>query len=135
MMNEAVKFLTDNAVQYLATTDRENRPRVRPFQFMLEKDGKLYFCTSRQKEVYAEIQNNSHVEICVASPDFAWMRLRGQAVFTEDTAIKSAVFPQSPLVSSLYKTPDNPVFAVFYLEDARAVIADFSGRPPREVAL
>ena len=29
----------------------------------------------------------------------------------------------------------NPIFEVFYLKDAHAVIADFSGNPPREYDL
>ena len=37
-----------------------------------------------------------------------------------------------PTVKSLNKTPDNPIFEVFYLEDAHGVIADFSGNPPYE---
>ena len=31
-----------------------------------------------------------------------------------------------------YETADNPTFEVFYLAEAKAVIADFSGNPPRE---
>ena len=44
-MNEVVKFLTENPVQYFATIGLDGMPKVRPFQFMLEKGGKLYFCT------------------------------------------------------------------------------------------
>jgi uncharacterized pyridoxamine 5'-phosphate oxidase family protein len=33
-------------------------------------------------------------------------------------------------IKSIYKTPDNPVFEIFYLQDAEAVIYDFSGNPP-----
>lgn len=131
-MNEAVKFLNDNPVQYLGTTDKEGNPKVRPFQFMLEKDGKLFFCTSNQKEVYSEIKNNPSIELCVSSPSFAWIRLSGKAVFSNDINVKTAIIEQSPLVKSIYKTPDNPLFEIFYLENAKAVIADFSGQPPKE---
>ena len=34
-----------------------------------------------------------------------------------------------------YNTADNPIFEVFYLENAHAVIADFSGNPPKEYVL
>ena len=37
----------------------------------------------------------------------------------------------NPIVKSQYQTADNPIFEVFYLADAEAVIADFSGNPPR----
>lgn len=41
-MNEVVKFLTENPVQYFATIGLDGKPKVRPFQFMLEYGGKLY---------------------------------------------------------------------------------------------
>jgi len=37
-INDVVKFLIENPVQYLGTTDEDGNPKVRPFQFMLEKD-------------------------------------------------------------------------------------------------
>ena len=57
-MNEVIKFLNDNPVQYFSTVGLDGRPKVRPFQFMLEKEGKLYFCTNNEKDVYSQIQNN-----------------------------------------------------------------------------
>ena len=42
---------------------------------------------------------------------------------------------QNPIVKSQYHTADNPIFEVFYLADAHAVIADFSGNPPQEYSL
>lgn len=134
-MNEVVKFLKENPVQYLATTDRTGCPRVRPFQFMLEKDERLFFCTSNQKEVYAEIKNNPNIELCVSSPGFTWIRLSGKVVFLDDLNLKSAIIEQSPLVRSIYKVPENPVFEIFYLENAKAVISDFTGQPPKTINL
>lgn len=134
-MSEVVKFLNENPIHYLATTDESGNPKVRPFQFMLEKEGKLFFCTSNQKEVYGEIKNNPNVELCASSPSFAWIRLSGKVVFSNDLNIKAEVLEHSPLVKSIYKTPDNPTFETFYLENAKAVIADFSGQPPKEYKL
>lgn len=134
-MKEVVKFLNENPVQYFATADKEGKPRVRPFQFMIEEDGKLFFCTSNQKDVYEEMKNNSNIELCVSSPSYAWIRLSGKVAFSNDINIKAAILEHSPLVKSIYKTPDNPTFEIFYLENAKAVLADFSGQPPREINL
>ena len=41
----------------------------------------------------------------------------------------------NPIVKGQYNTADNPIFEVFYLENAHAVIADFSGNPPKEYVL
>ncbi len=134
-MNEVINFLNENPIHYLATTDKEGNPKVRPFKFMLEKDGKLFFCTSNQKEVYQEISNNPNLELCVCSPKYQWIRLSGKAVFSNDLTVKTRILEANPLIKSIYKVPDNPIFEIFYLENAKAVIADFSGQPPRNINL
>lgn len=48
MMDEVLKFLTDNPTFYLATIEG-NEPKVRPFGFIMKHEGKLYFCTGNQK--------------------------------------------------------------------------------------
>ena len=37
----------------------------------------------------------------------------------------------NPIVKGQYNTADNPIFEVFYLAEAEATIADFSGNPPK----
>ena len=108
-MNEVVKFLQENPVQYLATVGRDGKAKCRPFMFAGEMDGKLWFCTNNRKDVYKDMQANPHVEVSVSSPSYAWIRLHGEA--------------------------SNPIFEVFYLKDAHAVITDFSGNPPKEYDL
>ena len=134
-MNEVIQFLNENPVQYFATVGLDGRPKVRPFQFMLEQDGKLYFCTNNTKEVYNEMQNTPYVEIVTSSSTFAWMRLSGKVTFSNDLEIKKAIIEASPLVKSLYQTAENPIFEILYLDEANAVIADFSGNPPKTYVL
>lgn len=130
-MTEVVKFLTENPVQYLATVGRDGKAKCRPFMFSFEKDGRLWFNTGNHKDVYKDMQENPYVEICISSPSYEWIRISGKAVFVDDRAIKEAAL-ENPIVRGNYQTADNPVFEVFYLEAARAVLADFSGNPPRE---
>jgi uncharacterized pyridoxamine 5'-phosphate oxidase family protein len=47
-MEKVLKLLKENANGFLATVDN-GRPRVRPFGFILEDEGKLYFCTNSMK--------------------------------------------------------------------------------------
>lgn len=49
-MNEVLNFLKSNPVQFFATVGLDNKPKVRPFQFMLEKDGKLFFALQMKKK-------------------------------------------------------------------------------------
>ena len=102
-MNKVVEFLNANPVQYLATVGR---------------DGK-------------DMQENPEVEISVSSPEYAWIRLHGKAVFENNMAAKEMCI-QNPIVKGQYGEATNPIFEVFYLDNAHGVIADFSGNPPYE---
>lgn len=133
-MNEVMKFLSENPVQYLATIGRDGKPKCRPFMFCFEQDGKLWFCTNNQKDVYKDLQQNPYVEVSVSSPAYVWIRLNGKAVFENNASVKEGCM-LNPIVKGQYQTASNPIFEVFYLEDARAVIADFSGNPPKEYTL
>lgn len=133
-MKEVVEFLCANPVQYLATVGRDGSAKCRPFMFMAAEEGKLWFCTNNQKDVYKDMQACPNVELCVASPAFAWLRIKGRATFADDRHIKE-ICMNNPIVKSQYGSADNPIFTVFYLEDAEAVISDFSGNPPRVFAI
>ena len=87
--------------------------------------------TNTQKEVYKDMQENPYVELSVSSPDYAWIRLHGKAVFSDSMAAKELCM-RNPIVKSQYGGAANPIFTVFYLEDAHGLIADFSGNPPYE---
>ena len=130
-MKKAVEFLQANPVQYLATVGRDGKAKCRPFMFCFEKDGKLWFCTNNQKDVYKDMLENPEIEISVSDSTFAWIRLHGRAVFMDDMEVKEGCMT-NPIVKGQYNTADNPIFEVFYLEDAHGVIADFSGNPPYE---
>lgn len=134
-MKDIVNFLINNPVQYFSTVGIDGKPKVRPFQFMMENQGKLWFCTSSEKDVYKELAANPYAEITTSAADFSWIRVSGKAVFVDDRDIKGSILEHSPLVKSIYKTPDNPVFAAFYLSEAEAVVSDFSGNPPRRISL
>lgn len=102
--------------------------------FCLEQGGKLWFCTNNTKDVYKDMKSNPYVEISVSSPAYAWIRLNGKAVFENNMAVKEACM-NNPIVKGQYQNADNPIFEVFYIEGAKAVIADFSGNPPAEYSL
>lgn len=129
-MKEVIKFLNENNNGFFATVE-DRKPKVRPFQFMLEEDGKFYFCTNNTKEVYKQLKANPNAEFSSTTPNFAWVRLSGEVKVTDDLKIKEKVIESSELVKSIYKTADNPIFEVFFIEHGAAVLADFSGQPPR----
>src|SRR5699024_2355328 len=100
-MNEVVAFLQENPVQYLATVGRDGKAKCRPFMFAGELDGKLWFCTNNQKDVYKDMQANPSVEVSVSSPSYAWIRLNGEAVFEDNRAAKEMCI-RNPIVKGQY---------------------------------
>jgi len=134
-VNAVTDFLVKSQVQYLATIGLDDKPKVRPFQFLLEEGGRLYFCTSNQKPVFQEMQKHPYVEFCASGANFSWLRLTGKVIFSKDLGLKARIQDVSPIVKSIYQTPDDPVFEVFYLDGAAATLADFSGNPPRTFRL
>ena len=108
---------------------RDGKAKCRPFMFAGELDGRLWFCTNNQKDVYKDMQENPEIEISVSSPEYAWIRLHGKAVFENNMAAKEMCI-QNPIVKGQYGEASNPILEVFYLEDAHGAISDFSGNPP-----
>lgn len=133
-MDKVLGFLKENPLQYCATIGLDGKPKVRPFQMMYHEGGNLFFCTGAGKAVYAELINNPNLEISVSTMS-RWLRISGRAVWTEKRTTKEKVIAANPLVKSIYKSPDNPALKVFYIVDAKAVIADFSGNPPETFKL
>ena len=130
-MKKVVEFLQANPVQYLATVGRDGKAKCRPFMFSAEVGGKLWFCTNNQKDVYKDILENPEIQISVSSPKYEWIRLSGKAVFENNMEVKKICI-ENPIVKGQYKTADNPIFEVFYIENPHGVIAYFSGNPPYE---
>lgn len=128
-METIFEFLKENPLQYCATVGLDGKPKVRPFQMMYREGGDLYYCTGAGKDVYAELLKSPFLEIGVSTME-RWLRIRGRVVWVDGREAKKRVLAASPLVRSIYKTSDNPALKVFYIADAEAVIADFSGKPP-----
>jgi uncharacterized pyridoxamine 5'-phosphate oxidase family protein len=81
------------------------------------------------------MEQHPYVEICIMGKGATWLRLNGKAVFVDDATVKKEIFDMAANVRNIYKTPDNPTLVVFYLENARAVIAGLNGEPPQNFVL
>jgi uncharacterized pyridoxamine 5'-phosphate oxidase family protein len=123
-MNEVFKFLQDCGIFFVSTVDG-NQPKVRPFSFLMEHEGKICFGTSNQKPFYAQLMANSNIEIC-ASKDGRWLRLSGQAVFCTTKEAKAQALEIMPMLKSMYSVEDE-IFEIFYIENSLANFFSMSG--------
>lgn len=128
-MKKVLEFLTENQNGFLATVC-EGEPRVRPWQFMFERNGVIWFCTANTKDVFKQLKKNPLIEFASTSKAFVTARVRGKIKFSTDFEIKRAIIESNPLVKSIYQTPENPAFEIFYIEHGKAIMSDFSGNPP-----
>ncbi len=124
-MKEILQFLTDNPIFYIATVDG-NIPKVRPFGFVMEFDGKLYFGTNNQKNVYQQLQANPHFEVSTTAKTGEWLRLKGEAVFNTSRQTKQAALEAMPKLKSMYSVDDS-LFELFYIKNAEATFSDMKG--------
>ena len=122
-LRDVANYLDNIGIQFLATIGLDGKPKVRPMQYMVLEDEKLWFCTNSKKEVFAELQANPIVELrgCKMEKNemqTPWIRFSAEVVFEERQDIRDAIIEKSAIVNALYKTMrDNPIFKVFYLKD------------------
>ncbi|GFP75590.1 pyridoxamine 5'-phosphate oxidase family protein [Clostridium fungisolvens] len=131
-MEELLKLLKENPNGVLATVDN-GKPRVRPFGFILEEEGRFYFCTNSLKEVYKQLIKVPYIEYAVTTKDMVTVRISGEIEFSDDIATKEKVLNIYEPVKLGYKSADNPIFKVFYMEHETATISDFSRKQPKKI--
>ncbi len=128
-MQKILDFIKETRVGYVATVDG-NQPRVRAFGFGYYEDGKFWYCTNSTKKVSAQLKATPFTEIFYTRADFSqYLRLSGHVVFDDSLEAKQKVMEAMPGVKNIYKSPDNPIFEVFYIENGEAVLETF---PPKE---
>lgn len=130
-MEEVLKILTENIPFYIATVDGDT-PRVRPFGFVMNYEGKLIFACNDQMNVYKQLKANPKFEISTTSKSYEWVRLQGKASFITSRETKQAVLELAPALKNLSSDIDGLI--IFYADEAEATFYTFND-PPRTVKL
>ena len=125
-MKEILEFLNENPVFYFATVDGDE-PKVRPFSFHMEYEGKLYFGIDSQKETFKQLKANPKFEVCIASRDGTWIRIKAEAIFDERLQVLEKAFKVTPRLKGVYTKKDGPRFTLFYTSKGSAFIEDIAG--------
>ncbi|MDR1115367.1 MAG: pyridoxamine 5'-phosphate oxidase family protein [Tannerella sp.] len=125
-MDEILNFLNKCRTFHVGTVDGDGRPRVRPFGFVMEWNGKPAFCTGTVKRVYRQLQNNPFVEICAFMPGtMQWMRISGRVKFVDDVAARRKVLETMPELKEIYGSEENPELTCFFIDEGEAAIYSF----------
>lgn len=132
-MEDVLSFLKNCKTFFVATTDGD-KPKVRPFGFIMQYEGKLYFVTGNQKPLFKQIQANPYIEICGSNEKSEWLRLSGRAVIDSRLEVKKKAFEMAPELAYVYQAVDSPIFECFYIDEAEACFCSFSA-PSKTVKL
>ena len=128
-MKSAFEYLQVNPVFHLATVDRD-KARVRPFGFKMKRNGRLYFCTNRTKDVFRQLVEYPDIEISDMGADGTWLRIRGKIAFDESHEAKLQAFQESAKLRELYpEGADDDAFVTFYFTEAQATLFSFTEAP------
>ena len=123
------EVLKTNPVGVLATQEGD-KVKTRVFQFLFADGKKVYFCTSSEKPVYAQLKVNPNVSFCTFTMDFASvLSVNGKIVFSEDLALKERALDENPLIKGIYHSPDNPTFLLFYIDTEEIDAFSFAEGP------
>ncbi len=110
-MDQKILDLFHKNKEVAFATSVDNHPHVRIFQIMKvdEANNSIYFATSPQKEVYAQLQQNPNVAILdLKGAEFA--RLNGTIDFDIPDEVQREIFETNPVLPHLYKTYKDLVY-------------------------
>lgn len=127
-MQDYQEFFIKNPSGVMGTVDN-GEARTRTFQILWIDDNKLFFCTGNHKPVYEQIKANPKVSFtALNSATMESVSVCGTAVFVNDLNGKKRALDENPGIKKIYKTPDNPVFELLYLEVTDVSSFVFSNR-------
>jgi len=124
-----VPVLEKNPNGIIATKNGE-KIATRVFQYLFSNGKKVYFCTSSEKPVYAQLQVDPNVSFCTYAPNYApVLSINGKAIFVEDAALKKRALDENPGIAKIYQSPENPVLQLFYIDAEEVETFDFAEGP------
>lgn len=132
-MDEIVSYLTRIPAWYLATIDAADpeRPRVRPFSFAMESEGKLWFCTGRDKDVWRELEVHPKFELSGWEPGESWIVVEGTAVLEDDDDVpedvREAGFHHMVGLGEAHESSRDGRLAFLSVRNGRARFCDIDG--------
>ena len=122
-------ILQANPNGVLATQDNGS-VKTRVFQYLFADGNKIYFCTSSEKPVYAQLKANKAASFCTYPADFSpVVSINGNITFVDDLARKAKALDENPGIKGIYETPTNPVFTLFYIDVTEVETFSFAEGP------
>lgn len=113
--SDCIKFARENPVCFLATVD-QGMPRVRALGLWFVDETGFYFQTAASREMVKHIKQFPSVEVCFFKASGMLghsMRVRGEAEFLDDPALREKVLADRPFLRMFGLTAESPELQLF----------------------
>lgn len=108
--------ILNKKVNGILATINEGKPQTRIFQSLWAENNRVYFCTGAQKDVYKQLVSNPNVSFCVENKFSPVLSVNGEVSMSDELEYKKRAFEILPMLVSVYQTPTNENFKVFYID-------------------
>ena len=120
-INRRIASLLKKSKNFFFATVNDDQPNVRPFNAVVEFEGKVYLYTNNRNSAYSQIKSNPKIGICAFVDENRWLKLKGEAVFDNRVEAKKAMLDANPSLRKFYSENDK-IFEVFYLTNITAKV-------------
>lgn len=129
-VQNCLQILRDIKDVAFATVDEKGLPQIRIIDVMLAEDEKIYFCTARGKDFYAQLMRDNHVAITAVNRDFQMIRLSGTAdKLTEQKYWIDRIFEENPGMRRVYPNESRYILEPFCIANANIEFFDLGEEP------
>ncbi len=113
-----------------ATVDDKGMPQIRIIDIMLVEGEKVYFCTARGKDFYAQLMRDGNVAVTGMNREYQMIRLSGKARRLDDQKKWiDRIFADNPSMNSVYPDDSRYVLEPFCIDNGEVEFFDL-GREP-----
>lgn len=115
-----------------ATVDEVGKPQVRIIDVMLVEGELLYFCTSRGKDFYQQLERDGNVAVTALTPEFQMVRLNGRARrLANQKEWIDRIFEENPSMNDVYPGDSRYVLEPFVIDSGEVEFFNLGVTPIR----
>ena len=113
-----------------STVSADGKPEARIIDVMLVEEGKLYFCTGRGKDFYAQLIHSGNVAVTGLTRDYKMIRLNGKAKkLPEQKVWIDRIFAENPSMHDVYPGESRYILEPFCIDAGQLECFDLNVSP------
>ncbi len=129
-IQECLQLLRDIKDVAFATVDERGCPQVRIIDVMIVENEKLYFCTARGKDFYAQLMNSHRAAVTGLNKSWQTVRVMGRVEkLADQKAWIDRIFEENPSMNGVYPGESRYILEPFCLYPEEVEFFDLGTEP------